>query len=120
MKYYNDADTESTFASSKYYLDSAGIPARLVLRQGESYPTGLRVANALEITYVAGYGGTSDVPQAIKQACLLYLAYLFEHRGDQEQNFVAPYSATQLLQPYKIIQMSTNPYRGTAHYGGMV
>lgn len=120
VKYYDDADTESTFASSKYYLDKAGIPARFVLRQGESYPTGLRVANALEIKYVAGYGGSSDVPEDIKQACLLYCAYLFEQRGDGEKNLNPPYSATQLLQPYTIKQLSTNPYRGTAHYGGMV
>ena len=120
VKYYDDADTESTFASSKYYLDKAGVPARLVLRQGESYPTGLRVANALEIKYVAGYGNASDVPQDIKHAVLMYCAHLFEHRGDQEKNMTAPYVATQLLCPYVIRQFSTNPYRGTAHYGGMV
>jgi len=122
VKYYDDADTESTFASSKYYLDSASVPARLVLRQGESYPTGLRVANALEITYVAGFGGESAVPQDIKHACLIYLAFLFEHRGDllDGKNVLAPYGATQLLTPYVIRQFSTNPYRGTAHYGGMV
>jgi len=120
VKYYDDADTESTFASSKYYLDSAGVPARFVLRNGESYPTGLRVANAIEITYVAGYGGSSDIPEDIKQACLLYTAYLFEQRGDGEKNLNPPYSATQLLQPYRIVQFSTNPFRGTAHYGGMV
>jgi len=120
VKYYDDADTESTFASSKYYLDSAGVPARFVLRNGESYPTGLRVANALEITYVAGYGGASDVPDDIKHACLIYTAWLFEHRGDGTERMSAPYQATQLLQPYVIRQFSTNPYRGTAHYGGMV
>ena len=120
VKYYDDADTESTFASSKYYLDSAGVPARFVLRNGESYPTGLRVANALEITYVAGYGTSNDVPQDIKHACLIYTAWLFEHRGDGTERNSAPYQATQLLQPYVIRQFSTNPYRGTAHYGGMI
>jgi len=120
VKYYVDADTESTFASSKYYLDNQGIPARFVLRNGESYPTGLRVANALEITYVAGYGASSDVPDDIKHACLIYTAWLFEHRGDGTERMSAPYQATQLLQPYIIRQFGTNPYRGTAHYGGMV
>jgi uncharacterized phiE125 gp8 family phage protein len=120
VKYYDDADNESTFASSKYYLDKAGIPARFVLRNGESYPTGLRVSNAIEIKYVAGYGGASDIPDDIKHACLIYTAWLFEHRGDGAERMTAPYQATQLLQPYVIRQMSTNPYRGTAHYGGMV
>tara|TARA_A100001011_G_C13966533_1_gene697488 strand:- start:69 stop:737 length:669 start_codon:yes stop_codon:yes gene_type:complete len=120
VKYYDDADSESTFASSKYYLDKAGVPARFVLRNGESYPTGLRVSNAIEIKYVAGYGGASDVPDDIKHACLIYTAWLFEHRGDGADRMTAPYQATQLLQPYVIRQMSTNPYRGTAHYGGMI
>jgi len=120
VKSFDDADTESTFASSKYFLDKAGIPARFVLRNGQSYPTGLRVANALEITYVAGYGGVNDVPQDIKHACLIYTAWLFEHRGDGTERLSAPYQATQLLQPYIVRQFGTNPYRGTAHYGGMV
>ena len=125
VKYYYDADTESTFASSKYYLDSMSVPARLVLRSGESYPTGLRVANAIEITYVAGYGNTASVPKDIKNAGLIYAGYLYEHRGDRsfvglDYNQSVPYLVTQLLQPYVIRQISTNPYRGTAHYGGMI
>lgn len=120
VKYYDDSDTATTFATSNYYLDKAGIPARFVLRNGKSYPTGLRVANALEIKYVAGYGGNNDVPQDIKHACLIYTAWLFEHRGDGAERNVAPFQATQLLQPYMIRQFSTNPYRGTAHYGGMI
>ena len=61
-----------------------------------------------------------DIPDDIKHACLIYTAWLFEHRGDGAERMTAPYQATQLLQPYVIRQMSTNPYRGTAHYGGMV
>ena len=120
VKSFDDSDTESTFASSNYMLDSAGVPARFVLRNGKSYPTGLRVANALEITYVAGYGATTAVPFDIKLACLNYIAYLFEQRGDQDTPVNAPTSATRLLQPYVIRQFGTNPYRGTAHYGGMI
>ena len=60
VKYYDDSDNESTFASGNYYLDNQAEPARFVLRNGKSYPTGLRVANAIEITYIAGYGGSSD------------------------------------------------------------
>jgi len=121
IKSYDDDDTATTFASSKYYLDNVSVPARIVLRQGESYPTALRVANGLEIQYVAGYGATTAVPYDIKSACLAYSAYLFEHRGDllDGKRVLAPTSATQLLQSYKIKSLSTHPYRGHAHYGGM-
>ena len=121
FKYYDDDDTASTFASSNYFVDTVSEPARIVLRTGASYPTGLRVANALEIRYVAGYGATTAVPYDIKSACLEYSAYLFEHRGDLLDGKIvsAPYSATQLLQPYRMLGISVHPYRGHAHYGGL-
>tara|TARA_R100000329_G_scaffold146013_1_gene132144 strand:+ start:250 stop:927 length:678 start_codon:yes stop_codon:yes gene_type:complete len=121
VKYYDDDDTATTYAATKYYLDNAAVPAKFVLRQGESYPTGLRVANALEIRYVAGYGASSAVPQDIKLACLSYAANLYEHRGDtlDGKPIVAPPTAVQLIRPYVIHQFSTHPYRGTAHFGGL-
>ena len=122
VKYYDDSDNESTFAASKYYLDNFADPAKFVLRNGESYPTGLRVANSIIITYVAGYGGASDVPDDIKHACLIYTAYLFEHRGDlmDGKKVNAPTSATRLLNPYVIRTLSSHPYRGTPHFGGLM
>ena len=121
IKYYDDDDTATTFATSNYYLDTASIPARIVLRKGSSYPTSLRVANGIEIKYVAGYGATTTVPYDIKSACLAYASYLFEHRGDllDGKRILAPTSATQLLEPYRIKSLSTHPYRGQATYRGM-
>tara|TARA_R110000744_G_scaffold179989_1_gene298985 strand:- start:1137 stop:1814 length:678 start_codon:yes stop_codon:yes gene_type:complete len=121
IKSYDDSDNATTFASTKYYVDIASIPARVVLRNGEAYPTSLRVANGLEIRYVAGYGATTAVPYDIKSACLEYASYLFEHRGDlmNGARVLAPTSATQLLDPYVIRTLSKHPYRGMSHYGGM-
>ena len=121
IKSYDDSDSATTFSSSKYYVDNVNTPARIVLRQGETYPSALRVANSLEIQYVAGYGTTTDVPYDIKIACLSYASYLYEHRGDllNGNRVLAPTSATQLLQSYRIKSLSTHPYRGHAHYGGM-
>ena len=79
---FTDDDTESTFASTKYFVDTAREPARLFLRDGEAWPTGLRVANGLKIVYVAGYGSNrTDVPEAIRVAILQYIAFNYEHRG---------------------------------------
>ena len=121
IKYYDDADSATTFASSNYYLDNVSVPSRIVLRKGASYPSSLRVANGIEIKYVAGYGATTAVPYDIKSACLAYSAYLFEHRGDllDGKRVLAPTSATQLLHPYRVKSLSTHPYRGQATYRGM-
>ena len=121
IKHYNDSDEATTFATSKYFLDDVSVPARIVLRKGQTYPTDLRVANGIEVQYVAGYGATTAIPFDIKSACLEYSAYLFEHRGDllDGKRVQAPITATQLLQPYRIKGLSKNPYRGQAQYVGM-
>tara|TARA_R100000908_G_scaffold11622_1_gene4163 strand:- start:4629 stop:5291 length:663 start_codon:yes stop_codon:yes gene_type:complete len=80
VKTYDDDDTASTLATSKYYVDTAGDMGRVVLRTGETWPDMLRVANALEIKYVAGYGSAaSSVPDPIRQGALVMAAHLFEN-----------------------------------------
>lgn len=79
---YDDADAATTLASSKYYVDSAGEPARVVLRTGETFPDALRVANAIRVTYVAGYASAGVVPDALKIGMLQHVTHLYEHRGD--------------------------------------
>ena len=119
VKYYDDDNDATTWATSNYFLDSASMPSQFTLTKGANYPTGLRPTNGLEIKYVAGYGGSSSVPFQVKQACLHYAAYLNEHRGDlvEGKSVEAPKVATQLLQPYRVKRISTNPYRGESRYG---
>ena len=113
IKYFTDDDTEHTWAASNYYVDTVRSPARIVLRDGGSYPTSLRAANGLKITYDAGYGATPQlVPEPIRVAMLQYTAFLYEHRGDFER-FPPPQPPkvlTQLLQPYQIMRFGSSPY----------
>ena len=111
ITYFNDDDTETTFASSKYYLDNAREPARVYLRDGEAFPTGLRIANAMKVVYVAGYGvNRTDVPEAIKMAMLQIIAFNYEHRGDFEGVIRPPAMMQGLLQPYRKLSFSNNPF----------
>ena len=82
IKTYDDSDTASTFAASNYYVDSAREPARVVLRTGETFPTALRVANAIEVKYVTGYTSQYSIPEPIRLGIMQHIAYLYEHRGD--------------------------------------
>ena len=114
IKYYDDSDNATTYASTKYYLDSVRVPARVVLRNGEQWPTGLRVANGIEITYVAGFGANAtDVPEAMRLAVSQLVAYLYENRGDMDALAVPP-SVMPLLQPYRILGIGStfNELRG--------
>jgi uncharacterized phiE125 gp8 family phage protein len=110
VKLYDTADAATTLASSVYQLDAVSIPARLVERSGQSWntSTSLRSVNAVAIEYVAGYGATgSFVPSPLKQAALLLVGSLFEHR---EQVIVAQFAGQFLELPFGYQEL-TAPYR---------
>ena len=102
---FNDADTGTTMASSRYYVDNVREPARVVLRQGETFPTALRVANAIKVVYVAGYTNAYTVPEPIKLGILQHIAHLYEHRGDMyEAAAPMPPMMRHLYAPYVVHQ----------------
>ena len=111
---FNDSDTETTFAASKYYVDTAREPARIVLRQGETFPTALRVANAIKIVYGTGYANAFAVPEPIRMGILQHIAFLYEHRGDMyEPSSPLPPALRSLYSPYVVFQgLSNNTLMG--------
>jgi uncharacterized phiE125 gp8 family phage protein len=74
----------TTFNSTKYYFDKKQEYSSIYLIDGESYPTDVdRRKQAVEITFVAGYGGSPcNIPPDLKSAMLRHAALLFENRGD--------------------------------------
>ena len=111
VKYYDNDNNASTFASSNYYVDTISNQARVVLKTGSSWPTvsETRNANAYEIKYVAGYGGASDVPEPIVQAIKLLTTHLYENREAVTSLSVnaIPYTIGALLQPYKVQRLNS-------------
>ena len=82
IRYYDTDDTEATFSSDSYFVDTKSEPGRVVLNYGESWPTTtLRPANGVCVTFVAGYGDDgSDLPQKVRNAMLLIIGHLYENR----------------------------------------
>lgn len=118
IKYYNDSDVQSTWSATNYYVDTFSEPARVVLRDGGTYPTDLRVSNGIEINFTAGYGTSpNNVPEAIKLGILQYTAHLFEHRGDSEVAIQPPKVIRSLLDPYKVLRFNSTPYDTTFRTG---
>lgn len=116
---YDDSDTSTVMSTSDYYVDRARQPAQVVLRNGANWPTALRVSNAVEIVYVAGYGATpAEVPEAIRLAMLQYIAFSYEHRGEFERfpPPTPPASIEALMSPYRIMSLGGEPYSGTRRY----
>jgi len=103
LKTYNDSDTATTMAATKYYVDNSRQPARIVLRTGETFPATLRVANAIEVIYVAGYTTAFSVPEPIRLGMLQHIAYMYEHRGDMyDAKSGLPSLMKQLYAPYVV------------------
>ena len=117
---FDDDDNSTLFAASKYYVDIAREPAQVILRNGETWPSALRVGNAIEIVYVAGYGTTAtSVPESIRLAIKQYATYLFEARGEYEGSpQQPPQTVRMLLQPYVVRSFSTDPFNNGYIYHG--
>jgi uncharacterized phiE125 gp8 family phage protein len=105
---YDEDDASTVFSSWDYLVDVASEPGRIVLNADATWPTDLRAANAVIVRVVAGYGVAAAVPQALKQAILLIISTLYEHR---EQVIISqfagqfidlPFGYRQLITPYRI------------------
>jgi len=106
-----------TFDASKYFVDTASEPGRIVLNPSSSWPTDLRLANAVEIEFVAGYGDASAVPGALRQGMLLWIKLLYADRnwlfeqGESTAGLIdfnrsdVPPLVTSLWSPYKIYSL---------------
>jgi len=78
LKTYDDGDTATTVSAGDYYVDASGYEPRLVLRSAASIPTTARVANGIEIEWVAGYATLAEIPDRARSAILLLSRHLFD------------------------------------------
>ena len=89
---YDRANDASTFSSDNYQVDLQG--GRVYLNEGETWPAELRATNAVEITYIAGYG-SGNIPAPIVQAIKMYVSTLYdgtcEGVTEQMSRLVSPY-----------------------------
>lgn len=82
IQYYDLSDTLQTLASTTYDVDAAHDPGRITLAFGQVWPVTRPKPGAVRITFVAGYGAASAVPQEIKHAVMLTVARWYENRGE--------------------------------------
>ena len=107
---YDDSDdVNQTLSSGDYWTDFTSGIARVVVKN--SWPTTYDKPNAVQITYVAGYGAAgSNIPQALKQAMLLILGHLYENRqqvivsGSPTGALEIPFGASVLMNTYVLEQ----------------
>jgi hypothetical protein len=88
---YDRGNNASTFSASSYQVDLQS--GRIYLNEGEVWPSDLRAQDAVQVTYVAGYGSGS-IPDPILQAIRSYVEQLYdgcEGMTDEIKRLLAPY-----------------------------
>lgn len=102
---FNDADQQTTWPAANYFADIAGMPGRMVLRNGVAAPGAERAAGGVQISFTCGYGDSAgDVPSPLRQAALLLSAHFYEQREVLQPAMgmaAAPLGVLALLAPYR-------------------
>jgi len=96
----DEDDTETTYSSDNYYLDTRSEPGLIVVKSGSSLPAFVtRRHGAYKIVYVAGYGIlATDVPQPIREAIKFWCTWIYENR-------------VPITDPPDTAMLTLNPYR---------
>lgn len=107
--YTDDDGAAATLTSGTHYtLDSDSEPARLVPYYNTDWPATYDVPNAIQITYVVGFGAAATaVPTSIKHAILLAVGHWYEHRemvADSGSLSEVPLAAKSLLAEHRILE----------------
>lgn len=93
-----------TMSASEYYTALDGPIGAVGLNLDGEWPSIASRTDAVRITFTTGYSAVGDVPVPIRQAILVLVQYLYEHRGSAQGDI--PLAAKALLQPYKIFHLT--------------
>lgn len=81
ITYIDTAGNAQTLASDQYQFTQGDLYGYVRPAYGVSWPAVRDQADAITVTYVAGYGSNpGDVPHSIRQAILLMVAHFYENR----------------------------------------
>ena len=75
-----DAGTEVDVPVALFYVDETAEPARLVLADGESWPTARLRSSGVRVRFDAGYVTAADMPGALRQGILMLIAHWYQTR----------------------------------------
>lgn len=105
VKYYDTAGVQQTLSSSLYHVDTDSEPGRIVLADGQSWPSTQSRPNAVQIQFVAGYGddGTA-IPAQLKLGIKNLVSHWYTNRESVGAIEVAkvPQTLEYLLLPWKV------------------
>lgn len=108
IAYYDTDDTVAYMSGADYTVDDKDqYNPKIFLNYSKSWPsTTLRPYNGVKITFICGYGDNAEnVPLAIRQAILLIVSELYDHRSGlmPANDPLIPHAAESLLWKGRIL-----------------
>ena len=100
VSYFDAGNVQQTLDAGVYDLLADARGAYITLRPGQSWPATFRRADAVSVTFTAGYGAAADVPEPIRQAILLIVQRLFDG-ADTEIDIAIERTVHALIAPYR-------------------
>lgn len=88
-----EAGGTATLATTDYRIDRDSTPGVIRTTYAGSWPSHLLDQNSVTVTWWAGYGDATSIPQRVKNAMLMVVHELYEKRGNAEM----PVAAMRLL-----------------------
>lgn len=104
LKYYDAAGVQQTLAADAYTVHTSSCPGLVAPVPGTAWPSTQPRLEAVEIVFVAGFGGAGDVPQEIKQWMLLQIGAWYAHRESVGEKLSPLPFSEGLLDPYRVIK----------------
>ncbi len=108
VQYYDSSNTLQTWDSANYISDTDSDPAVIQPAEGVSYPTIYDRNGAVIVTYVVGYGSSSDdVPDALRLAIMSAALDLYERRDfSTDLNLRTNRAVMNLIAGYKRVTVA--------------
>lgn len=98
IAYVDSAGVSQTLSSSLYAVDETARPGVVYPAWGEAWPATRYQPKGVTITFAAGFGAPSAVPEGVKQAVKALLAYGYANDGALPSE--VPAAVYALLSPH--------------------
>lgn len=101
ISYFDVSNVQQTLDAGVYDLFAEARGAYVSLQPGQVWPATFNRADAVSITFTAGFGAATDVPEPIRQAILLIVQRLFDG-ADTEIDVSIDRVVHALIAPYRM------------------
>ena len=104
LEYVDAQGTTQTLDPAAYTVDTHSTPGRIVPAAGASWPTTRGHIDDVIVTFSAGYGAAVDVPETLRHAIMMLVAYWYEQRETAAGRTMTsvPLGFDALIAPYRV------------------